>query len=84
MSTFQLFLVVLGLFSQSHNGGAVQPLQMSTYWFVLEGQICSTPVKEVGLKTGKGHMQALSSSIFDAAVLAVALALVTELLSLIT
>lgn len=57
---------------------------MSTYWSVLEGPICSTPIKDVGLKTGKGHMKTLCSSAFDAAVLAVALALVAELLSLVT
>lgn len=56
---------------------------MSTYWFVLEGPICSTPVKDVGLKPGKIHMKT-SRSIAFAAVLAGALALVTELLSFIT
>lgn len=56
---------------------------MSTYWFVLEGPICSTPVKDVGLKPGKVHMKTLRSIAF-AAVLAGALALVTELLSFIT
>lgn len=55
---------------------------MSKYWFLLEGPICSTPVKDVVLKTGKGHMDC--SNTFDAAVLAVALAVVTELLSLIS
>lgn len=53
---------------------------MNTYWFVLEGPICSTPVKDVGLKPGKGHMDC--SNTFEAAVWAVALAVVTELLSL--
>lgn len=57
---------------------------MSTYWFVLEGPICSTPVKDVGLKPGKVHMKTLRSIAFDVAVLAGALALVTELLSFIT
>lgn len=81
---FCSFLVVLGLFSKSRNRTAVYSWQMSTYWFVLEGPICSAPVKDVGLETGKGHVKTLCSNIFDAAVLAVALALVTDLLSLIT
>lgn len=55
---------------------------MSTYWFVLGGPICSTSVKDVGLKPGKGHMDC--SNTFKTAVLAVALAVVTELLSLIS
>lgn len=53
---------------------------MSPYWSVLEGPVCSTPVKNVGLKTGKGHMDC--SNTFGAAVVAVALAVVTELLLL--
>lgn len=82
MNTSLLFPFVLGLLSKLHTRAAVYPLQMSTYWFVLEGPICSTPVKDVDLKTGKGHMDCSNTS--EAALLALALAVVTELLSLVS
>lgn len=62
-STLLVFLVVLGLLSNSRSGTAVYSLQMSTYWFVLEAPICSTPVKDVGLKPGKGRRKTVQQHV---------------------